>query len=418
MPSPKKLKDIILWFLIFLLPTQLGIHFWPDFSFAAGFRIDYLSPTIYLTDILIFFYIIFSVSKEGLTLKKAKLKIKSLPTLLAGSDLIGILSFLLFILLNTLFSASIPLSLVSWSRIIFYLVFFLSLKQEKNLLKKIQTPFLFSTILIISMEVAQLIRQESLNGIFYYLGERQFNLSTPNIAKINLPSESEGFQLLRPYATFSHPNSLAGFLLLSLLLIKKSHLRGVILLGILLTFSKAAILALLAVIIYQKLQPKTKTFFFKTILVFSFVISIIPILPFRSFSVGGFNPSSSILSRLYLGPPTLAIIKDNFLFGTGLNNFIPALSEQLSPSHIFAHTLQPIHSIPLLIFSELGLVGLIILISLLRGVRMHPSDGVIFLIVLAITSSVDHYWWTLHQNHLILALILAIIFSKNTKHEI
>jgi hypothetical protein len=36
----------------FLLPTQLGKHFFLDFSFINGIRIDYLAPTIHVTDIL------------------------------------------------------------------------------------------------------------------------------------------------------------------------------------------------------------------------------------------------------------------------------------------------------------------------------------------------------------------------------
>ncbi|KKS80681.1 MAG: hypothetical protein UV56_C0012G0001, partial [Candidatus Woesebacteria bacterium GW2011_GWC1_43_10b] len=39
--------------LLFLLPLQIGKHFWPDWSLVFGIRVDYLSPVIYLTDILV-----------------------------------------------------------------------------------------------------------------------------------------------------------------------------------------------------------------------------------------------------------------------------------------------------------------------------------------------------------------------------
>src|SRR5438105_4334390 len=42
-----------IFLLLFLLPTQLGKHFWPEFSFVQGLRIDYLSPTLYVTDMLV-----------------------------------------------------------------------------------------------------------------------------------------------------------------------------------------------------------------------------------------------------------------------------------------------------------------------------------------------------------------------------
>src|SRR5687767_1088681 len=39
--------------LLLFLPTQLGKHFWPEYSLLSGFRVDYLSPTLYLTDMLV-----------------------------------------------------------------------------------------------------------------------------------------------------------------------------------------------------------------------------------------------------------------------------------------------------------------------------------------------------------------------------
>ena len=37
---------------VFLIPTQLALHFWLPGSFVFGIRVDYLAPSIYLTDIL------------------------------------------------------------------------------------------------------------------------------------------------------------------------------------------------------------------------------------------------------------------------------------------------------------------------------------------------------------------------------
>ena len=48
-----KLQYLLFFLLIVLLPVQLGRHFWPDFTHVWGLPIDYLAPTIYLTDILV-----------------------------------------------------------------------------------------------------------------------------------------------------------------------------------------------------------------------------------------------------------------------------------------------------------------------------------------------------------------------------
>ena len=48
----------------------------------------------------------------------------------------------------------------------------------------------------------------TLGGYFWYLGERSFYASTPGIAAVSF----QGRLLLRPYATFPHPNVFGGFL--------------------------------------------------------------------------------------------------------------------------------------------------------------------------------------------------------------
>src|SRR6266704_691714 len=47
------MENLLFSLLILFLPTQFGKHFWPSFSIIQGIRVDYLSPTLYFTDILI-----------------------------------------------------------------------------------------------------------------------------------------------------------------------------------------------------------------------------------------------------------------------------------------------------------------------------------------------------------------------------
>src|SRR5579872_1357131 len=55
---------IIFYLFIFLLPTQFGKHFWLDFSYVLGQRVDYLSPTLYTTDILVTALFLISLFKN------------------------------------------------------------------------------------------------------------------------------------------------------------------------------------------------------------------------------------------------------------------------------------------------------------------------------------------------------------------
>src|SRR5438045_3586285 len=59
--NPDKISLLFFYLLFLFLPTQFGKHFWPEFSFVYGLRLDYLSPTIYLTDILTIIIFVFSI---------------------------------------------------------------------------------------------------------------------------------------------------------------------------------------------------------------------------------------------------------------------------------------------------------------------------------------------------------------------
>src|SRR5476651_2543095 len=85
--NPNKLSLLFFYLLILFLPTQLGKHFWPNFSFVYGIRVDYLSPTIYISDILfvlLFFLSIFSLRKALLAIIKTPLFITTGAILLIG----------------------------------------------------------------------------------------------------------------------------------------------------------------------------------------------------------------------------------------------------------------------------------------------------------------------------------------------
>ncbi|MBI1871877.1 hypothetical protein HYS10_00475, partial [Candidatus Collierbacteria bacterium] len=127
----QKLKDIFLFLRVFNLPFQLGKHFWLSQSFVKGFRIDYLSPTFYLTDLFIIFFLF-------LNLNKLRQILSSLLTSLNG------ISFVILLFLN-LWAANFNLvTSLAWLRLTVYLLLFLVLKQTPNLIKKIKLPLILS----------------------------------------------------------------------------------------------------------------------------------------------------------------------------------------------------------------------------------------------------------------------------------
>lgn len=402
------------FFLLLLsLPLQLGLHFWPPSSFLLGLPIDYLSPTIYLTDVFLFFYL-----STSLPLLQKVFKNKSICYLT--------FIFLLLFLFNTIFSLSFLTSLWAWLKLFSYYLLFLSLTQEKKLLHYLRSPLLLSTSIIIILQFLQLFHQSSLQGVFYFLGERHFNLTTPFIAKINLFST----QFIRPYSTFSHPNSLAGYLLLIFVLSQAYfpylYFLLPLFLAIIFTFSKMAIFALFISLLPSLLFPVIISFS----LVFSLYPFFISLLPSTFFSSSFFlSLPSTISQRLTLSRPILSIFQQNFFTGTGLRSFLFSLPQVLSPSSLLPSNLQPIHSLTTLSLLELGLPFIFILsflkrkLSFFSKTKLSPLSKKLLLstlLVVFLTGSVDHYWWTLSQNQLILTLIFAIIFNhdlnKKTHH--
>ena len=86
---------IFFFLLIVFLPTQLGLHFWPEWSYVLGRRIDFLSSTLFITDILLVGTVMFWLL-EYLFMKKS---IKGLVLSIWGKS----------ILLNTIYLMLIPL---------------------------------------------------------------------------------------------------------------------------------------------------------------------------------------------------------------------------------------------------------------------------------------------------------------------
>lgn len=382
------LKRIIFFLLIFSLPFQLGYHFWLPESSVASFRIDYLAPTFYVTDLLVILFL-------ATNFKKTISIIKNFFTAPSGR-LFGAL-----ILLNLSTASFSLITILGWARLGGYLLLLAVLADTNHLAKKVLLPFSLSLAFIISLALIQFILQSSLGGILYFFGERPLSPALPNVAKMNLPWG----QVLRPYATFSHPNSLAGYLLVSLVILRQiSHskiLRYLVIGTIFLTFSKSAILTL---IIIELMRPNlAKSIFLGA------ALGLLPLLKL--------NPSFS--SRLYLFFPTFKTIGDHPLFGVGLRRFIPALANYLPASQVSYATLQPVHHTFILIFAELGLLGVLLitkifwtpLSKLTRDKKTRPRLLDLFGIIL-ITGSLDHYWWTLPQNQLIIVLTLALIINR------
>lgn len=374
------LSDFLLRIIVFLLPTQLGLHFWPTFSRLGGLKVDYLSPTLYLIDIFIFCYLLVNFRKLIITSKNKTL----------------VLSYLALVLINTCFSSSPALTLLSWLKISLYLVFYFLLTTEKNLWKKTKLTFAISLVFVLLVQAIQFFKQSSLNGIFYWFGERDFTFSTPGVAKTYLFNRS----FVRVPSVFSHPNSLAGFLAVSFIVLQKKSSNKLIkimtILGMILTFSKSILFWLVSLPFLNK-RVKHILFLFLLATISMFLLKPNPTYP------------DFILDRLYFLEVYKPVIQNKFIFGTGLGGYIVESSKSTIPSYFLQNKLQPVHNIFLLSLAELGLVGYLFVYKLILLYKLKMDNLYSLIALVLVTGLFDHYWLTLTQNKLILLFALAVI---------
>ena len=457
----EKIQRILLPLIVFLIPSQLSYHIWPEWSYVFGLRVDYLSVSVYLIEVLVFLLLVLwflevflrrvgGASKETFIFKRK------------GEFLF--LSFFIFSLINIFNSISVYASMVSWVK--FYLLFFLALYLIKlrnfDLKKWFIVPLSYSLIFFAVLGIFQFIEGSSLGGMFYFLGERSFSVNSPGIALTNF----FGREFLRPYSTFPHPNAFSGFYLISILFLAAvlekrgsvfDRLRSFFVfassfLVFILTFSKSVFLSMIEILFLGAYLKFIKTFtkifaktpvkvsskkirnnffslrFLNYMIVFFFLISLVSLFLSGRVRGLGFNilngrvPFDGLLNersfteRVDLLIMTGNLLKDNYLFGVGKNAFIKG-SPSVYCGNSISWILQPVHNVFLLSFAELGVFGFLMFFIFLgvlaRKIYETKNIILVFLFVAFLTTlSLDHYWYTLEQNQLLLAVIFGILFNE------
>ncbi len=403
-------EKILLGLLVFLLPSQLAFHFWPSWAFVFGIRIDYLSPAIYLTDILVVLLLVNWFVCDRLYIVQLFKKYKN--------HLIG---FLLIVFVNSLFSTIIFPTVFKWLKILELILFSLYISNRSKVVgKKVVFNSVFVSLVFFSLiGVVQFLISRTIGGTLYFLGERSFVLSTPGIALANI----FGQEYIRAYSTFPHPNSMAGYLAVASLFLfengffvavntqkNKKIFLGLLIIfcGFITTFSVSAFLGL-GVIVLLPLLIKNKSFKnFGVYTIFTSVVLgslLLPVVADKLLSAVSFK--KNISERLELATIAGPMINQKFLLGEGFNTFIINMPK-IKPTLTSSWLLQPVHNIFLLVLSEVGVFGLLLLLFYLyKSLDIYP---LVFVFVI-LTGFFDHYWLDAQQNLLLLAVVSAFVFK-------
>lgn len=424
-----------------MLPTQLGKHFWPNFSVVSGIRIDYLSPTIYVTDILLVLLLCSFVIRQCKILVLSKGKSQKIRVQLKNKKLLLLCLAFLVLIVNIIFAQRPILSLYGFTKILEFgfLAFYLA-KTIRHRFQFLHISLLFSIDALFEsiLAIFQYLNQGSLNGIFYFLGERTFTGATPGIANASI----NGQLVLRPYATFPHPNVLAGYLLLTMVLVWSYLLKsdkhwiktcGILSLllssiALLLTFSRITILLWILLIFIQLFRllftnlqkPKSRGILIAVVLIAVGSLSFLPLTRevFYRFAHTSLS-EESVTERTELLTASFTIIRQHPIMGVGLNNFIPAIAPLQKPLPLNLY-LQPVHDIFVLVAAETGFAGFCLFIGLLlatifsirkQELRIRRTFLVLLLLIL-VTGLFDHYWLTLQQGQLLFATVIGLSWAK------
>ena len=407
------LERVICFLLICSIPIQLGKHFWPASAFVSGIRVDYLSPTLFFTDILLFVLLgvlVFNIWRE-----------RKIPSRLA-------LLLLCFTLISfgSFFRSEYQLSFFNaYIRICGYVCFgyVVSRNMTDYFLKKVMIGLSCVAVLVVFLELVQFINQGSIGGIFYWLGERSFSLSTPGIALFTL----DGHLLLRPYATFPHPNVLAWYLFVSLvctrylIFISKTTKQkalftvGYVLIGIglLFTFSRVLIFCAFSLLALDAFSRK------KALFVLICASLFVTFFHSRFISEHIFL---DLFERIHFALPITGLGFDHPLFGLGLNQYFYyqiEVQHELSPFF-----LQPIHNSYLVTFLQTGVlgvgavtIGIVLSFRMIFTLKISYERELSFLLftTLLFAALFDHYFITLPQGMLLTAFVAGIVWSPQVR---
>jgi hypothetical protein len=412
----EKAEKIALWLLIAAIPTQIGRHFWPKWSLVAGIRVDYLSVILYGVDILWFLLVIISLINKKRNGRSLKPKAGFLEML------VGI-----FILINILVAESKGEAIYSWLRIFQWVWFYKYCAENKAEVKRVLGEVIPWWVVGESLlGLAQMVKGGSLNGLFWWLGERRFDFSTMGIAQISVWGQG----LLRAYGTFSHPNSLAGFLMVALGLwtlfytnLRKTRFGEIkwwavawfSVLGIILSGSRTVWLLTLILMVVNfikvfrgKMGIKKITGYLVIILgLFLLVLGVVNVNYRMGDFLGGWD-SDSLAKRVSLNTAALKMWQGNLMIGVGAGNFISRLPQYQSGNQFF--WLQPVHNIVILAGTEVGVLGLIITVWWFKDLweKRNFKKRWWLLALIFLSGMVDHYWITLPQNTWLLAIVLGM----------
>ncbi|MGD9129895.1 MAG: O-antigen ligase family protein [Candidatus Woesebacteria bacterium] len=418
-----KLTNVFLFLIIFSAPLNLFFKLNETAAYVHGLLIDYLIPKIYLVDIFIICFLIVYLIK--LLINKTNLISFSKKTFTPNKYYLLFFSILTIFIIRQAFTKNIIASTYFLLRLIEIVSFSCILIKEKKELNK--NLIFFAVIITLlfqsSLAIYQFHQQRSLFR-YQILGETKLS-NYYGISKGSFNGEEK----ILPYATTAHPNVLGGFLLIYIMIafscLKNNQDRRAILWtmtlipSLYILYLSQSISATLTFILFLisivtttlirkfKLQKLKKTILKYLLNPATFVL-ILSIMPFLVYQLAKKNTDNlSFTRRDYLNQAAWQIFLDKAWWGTGLNNFTLHLENYLPRQA--KNFIQPVHHLGLLILSETGLLGIILIFSSIQLIKIKNKNKYLNkLLILLPIIGLDHYLITQTVGLISLSLFFLI----------
>ncbi|KKR04072.1 MAG: O-antigen ligase-related protein [Parcubacteria group bacterium GW2011_GWC2_39_14] len=422
----KKILEYLLYLFVFLLPLQTRFIYQEFLIKVQPFEYGRLS--IYATELLLGLTIVLGLVFILMKFKSEKLKISFHKSKLR---MILLIIGLISLGINILLATSHELSFYKATQIILAFCFFFLLLIIKPDFKRLSWVFIYSALIQSVLALQQFTAQKVVANKWLGMASQDPNvLGTPVVL-------TNAGRWLRSFGGLPHPNILAGFLVVALILILFLSLRDeiktskrnlnlsfvIIFLGLLTTLSKAAILC--AIIIFtlalfftrRDNEPNKKisrlAIVALAVLVF-FTVSY-PALVFNRVTNANAVEQRSYSERVSQYGEWAQVMKSNLFFGTGIGNY--ALDLQKVKPNLESWDYQPMHNTFLLIVAEIGIIPFLYIIGLcIYFARRNKWQIDLFnlshlpLVSLVLLMLVDHYWWSFYSGLMLMGFVGAVIF--------
>lgn len=450
----EKLNKIVeygLYLLIFLLPLQT--RWIIKAGMINGGYFEYGTISLYGTDIVLIFLLILFVCinlKKSKQVESQKLKVKSYWWLIAGLDL--------FVFISIFFAPDKILAIYRYGLFLLGVgLFWLVINASYDKIK-LYYFFLIGVFLQACLGIWQFLNQSSFANKWFGLAVHDPSELGVSVVEVPATALKYSERWLRAYGGFDHPNILGGVLAIGTLLaiyliIKRTsdkkfiHYTLYIILYTLITalfftFSRGAWIAAIVgtlivlggLVIKRDLRAQKEMLI--AILISGFLIGLL-FFQYSDLVTTRLSDDSRLeiksrVERVASYHEAWQIIKKHPLFGASLGNYTLAVHNELALKESNWYY-QPAHNTILLIWSEIGLIGVMFFVGLFvyliisnfqpacRTGRFQITDNILNISILTaiiLTMCVDHWWWSLHFGVLFFWLILGLMIKSSDCNKI